>query len=279
MRPSVQAAWPVVAREHEGALPFMYLDTVSKVTAGIGTLLDDGSGQPPESCMSLPWTTVDQGVERVATRAEIASAWAVVKSRTDLAPRGGYAFRDVTTLRLDDRTIDGLLTAKTLEFWSVLSAQLVDLEEWPADAQLALIDMAYQLGPRFMGPRWPNFTAAAHASDFAACADHCSVRQASVERNTHRKRLYRNAATVVELGIPPAKLWDRLTPEREDDMPLTDADLLAIRKIVAEELVEILPEIWRSGAVDILKAPTAANPNNKLTPATVLEELRRKALG
>ena len=272
MHPSMSEAWPRVAREHEGAVHWLYLDTVHKVTAGIGTLLDDGTGTAPDSCLSLPWWT-ESGLP--ATRAQIASAWQVVKSRTDLAPRGGYAFRDVTTLRLDDRTIDGLLMARTREFWSVLSAQLVNLEEWPADAQLALMDMAYQLGPRFMGDRWPSFTAAAHSSDFLKCSQHCSVRQASAARNAARIRWFQNAAQVEFLNLDPSVLWDDETPKEDTAVALSESDLLKIRAIVNEELSDVLPEIWRSGKVDILKAPTASNPGNLLTPASVLEELRR----
>lgn len=213
MHASVQTAWPRVAREHEGVVPWLYLDSVEKVTAGIGTLLDTGTGKAPESCLSLPWTT--QG--RRATRAEIASAWLLVKSRTDLAPRGGYAFRDVTTLRLDDRTIDGLLMARTREFWSALLSQLPDLEGWPADAQLALIDWSYQVGPWALGPKWPSFTAAAHSADFAKCAQHCSVKQANAARNGARIRWFQNAAKVEALDLSRSKLWDKATPERKDE--------------------------------------------------------------
>jgi GH24 family phage-related lysozyme (muramidase) len=209
LHPSVSDAWPALAREHEGVCPYPYLDTVAKVTVGIGTLMDDGTGTPPAPFLALPWT-IDG---RAATRAEVSSGWLLVKSRTDLAPKGGGAFRDITKLRIDAKVIDGLLMAKTREFWSVLSAQLPGLERWPADAQLALLDMSYQLGPRFMGTRWPNFTAAAHAEDFAGCAAHCAVRQASAARNDRRKRLFTNAACVVELGIDPAILWDARTPE------------------------------------------------------------------
>lgn len=238
MRTSVAAAWPAICSEHEGRLDWLYLDTRGLVTTGIGFLMDDGTGTAPEACLSLGWT--DQG--RPATRAQIASAWRVVKARTDLAPRGGFAFRDVTSLRLPGQVIDALLRAKTLEFWSVLAAQLVNLETWPADAQLALLDMAWQLGPRFLGSKWPNFTAAAHASDFARCSEHCSVRQASAGRNGDRIRWFRNAAQVVELDSARGVLWDTETPTKEDDdMAMTPEERQALIDDIAEEVIQRLP--------------------------------------
>jgi GH24 family phage-related lysozyme (muramidase) len=253
----------------------MYLDSVGLVTSGVGALLDDGKGRAPAACLALPWT--DGG--HLASQVEIITAWDRVKARQDLAPRGGSAFRDVTTLRISEQTINGLLTAKTLEFWSVLSAQLVDLEEWPADAQLGLIDLSYQVGPRFLGPAWPNFTRAAHARDFPGCAENSAVRQASVERNGHRKRLFTNAAQVDALGIDPAVLWDRTTPVKEDEV-LSDDDIRRIAKAVAAEIkapsaAAIAAEVLsRDGLIDNVNIhPTGGD---QVTLATALEELHRK---
>jgi hypothetical protein len=212
VHPSVSAAWPKVAREHEGVCAWPYADTRGLVTTGIGSLFDDGTGTPPEAFLALPWTS--GGVP--ATRAAIASGWLLTKARTDLAPRGGYAFRDVTTLRLDAATITRLLMERTQAFWAILGDTLPNLEAWPADAQLSLIDMAYQLGPRFLGSRWPNFTAGAQAGDFARCAQNCSVSQASGARNAFRIRGFTNAARVVSLGLSPSRLWLDETPEGDE---------------------------------------------------------------
>ena len=213
MHASVAEAWPTVAREHEGVMSHAYLDTVEKVTVGVGSLFDDGTGKPPDVFLALPWTVGG----KPAPRAVNAASWLAVKARTDLAPRGGSAFRDVTAIRLDAQTITDLLMERTGQFWDILAATLPDLEQWPADAQLALLDLGYQLGPRFLGPRWPNFTAAAHAGDFAKCGDHSAVRQASPGRNERRERWFDNAALVVELDIDRKRLWLDETP-KEDKM-------------------------------------------------------------
>jgi hypothetical protein len=210
LHPSVSAAWPTLAREHEGSFRWPYLDHLGNVTVGIGLLIESG-GKPTEECLRLPWM-VDG---RPATRVLIVAGWEAVNARTDLAGRAGQ-FEKVSRLRIDDQTIDAALAVKTREFWSILTAQLVDLEEWPADAQLALLDMAYQLGPRFMGPKWPIFTAAAHSSDFIKCSQNCSVRQASEARNGARIRWFQNAAQVEFLNLNPERLWDNETPKEPD---------------------------------------------------------------
>jgi len=245
---SVEQAWPALAREHEGSYPWMYLDPVGLITVGIGLLLEH-AGQPTEECFGLPWTIDEQS----ATRAQIAAGWQSVNAHSELIgqPR---AFATISHLRLDDQTINAALVTKTREFWSVLRSQLPDLEQWPADAQLSLIDMAYQLGPRFLGPNWPNFTAAAHADDFATCALHCSVRQASATRNARRRRLFENAAQVVALGLDPSHLWDQTNPE--EDMTLTDEQIQQI----AEKLADIIePQIEAAVAAQLArqKPPTA----------------------
>jgi hypothetical protein len=213
MRSSVQTAWPNFVTFYEGRLSWLYLDTKSLVTTGVGFLMDDGTGHAPDACLRLPW--IYQGV--AATRLQIGDAWDRVKARTDLAPRGGYAFQNVTTLRLPEQAIGALLTAKTLDFWSILSATLPALEQWPADAQLALMDMAWHMGPRFLGSKWPNFTAAAHAEDFAGMAEHCQTANRS-PRDARHVRLFSNAAVVTKLGLDPERLWDDVTPKQEENM-------------------------------------------------------------
>jgi GH24 family phage-related lysozyme (muramidase) len=289
MHSAVEQAWPAVAREHEGVVHWPYLDTVNKVTVGIGLLIE-ADNQPTEECFSLPWTVDGQP----ATRAQIAAGWAAVNSHTELA---GHAtqFETVSRLRLSDQAINGALMAKTREFWSDLTSQLVNLEEWPADAQLGLLDLAYQLGPWFLGASWPNFTAGAHASDFIRCASNCAVRQASAERNTHRSRLFRNAALVVGYQLDPARLWDTEVPQ-EDDM-LTDAQITQLAEKVAD-IVAPQVEAAVTAQLKTVKAPPTpaaiaaavldsaasdvipvAGTRGKVRPKTALSEIHKAVTG
>lgn len=223
MRPSVAAAWPGHAALYEGRLNHMYLDTLGLVTTGIGYLIDrEGGATPPPSALALPWLTAS-GAR--ASQESIAAEWKAIKARTDLARLGGRAFAAVAVLHLDWSTVDGLLGPKTATFWARLALSLPSLEAWPADAQMAALDLAWQNGPAFLDSkladgawRWPNMRAALLARDFTAAAlavpdprpdagddDHG-------DRAEYRKRLFRNAARVVALRLDPAVLWDTKTP-------------------------------------------------------------------
>ena len=223
MRPSVAAAWPGHAALYEGRLNHMYLDSKALVTTGIGYLIDrEGGTTPPSSALALPWLTAS-GAR--ASQESVVAEWKTIKARTDLARLGGRAFAVVAALHLDWSTVDGLLGPKTAEFWARLALSLPSLVAWPADAQMAALDLSWQNGPAFLDLKrpdgsyvWPNMRAALLARDFTAAAlavpdprpdagddDHG-------DRAEYRKRLFRNAVRVVALRLDPAVLWDTKTP-------------------------------------------------------------------
>lgn len=222
MRAAVAHAWPGFCTAWEGRLDHMYLDTKGLVTTGTGNLIDDGSGHPPPSALALPWLT------KAGARADqptVAAEWRQIKARDDLSHRGGYAYAKVATLHLAQADLNALLAVKTGQFWAALASQLAGLEAWPADAQLALMDMAWHMGPHFLGAGWPRFTKAARAADYAGMAAACST-AAKTPRDGHHQRLYRNAAQVRALHLNPETLWnDRAPaivpprPPKDDDMP------------------------------------------------------------
>lgn len=192
MRTTTEATWPDFISTWEGRVPFLYLDTQKLATFGLGIMVDTGSGMTAFG-LSQPWR--DKNDHRVSD-ATIRAEYDRIHAREDLAPKGGFAFRTVATLRLDDAAIDRTLQQKTDESWGQLRSVLPELEGWPADAQLALANMAWNLGPRFLGPRWPNFTRAAKAGDFAKCAVHC-LRAVQAKRDFRNRLLFLTAAAVV----------------------------------------------------------------------------------
>jgi GH24 family phage-related lysozyme (muramidase) len=206
VRASAAAAWPAFCTSYEGRCTWLYLDTLRLPTTGLGhrvfTIAD---------MVALPW----QKGDRPATDAEKRTEWTRIGNRTDLAPKGGYAYRSVATLHLTDATVDDLLTKDTPAYWDPLVKVLPDLEQWPADAQLAIIDMSYNLGAYFLGSKWPNFTKAAKAGDFTGCAVSC-LRAVKAPRDYRHQRLFTNAATVAMLGADPDTLWDTRTPSLPD---------------------------------------------------------------
>jgi GH24 family phage-related lysozyme (muramidase) len=207
MKASVRAAWPAFAKTFEGRVPTMYLDTKGLVTTGTGNLIDS-----IHDAQSLPWLTKD---DKRATPAQIEAEWRQMKARQSSKSLGGFAFVKWATLHLDETAINTLLLDKTDEFWDRLAQSLPSLSTYPADAQLALLDLAWQNGPAFLDSKkdgkyvWAGTRAAVLAQDWKAAAGHVPGTGARADR---RKRLYTNAATVKAKGLDYEVLWDTRTP-------------------------------------------------------------------
>ena len=208
MHPTVTAAWPAFCTGFEGRCSWMYLDVKRKVTAGVGNLLPS-----LDAARGLPWLTASG---QTASSAEVEREWDAVRARAELAPRGGFAYQHLAALHLDDAAIDRLLLDRTEEFWARLLRSVPDAETWPADAQLATLDLAWQNGPAFLESRdaggswvWPGTRAALLAQDWAAAATHVP---GDGRRADRRRRLFTNAAAVARLDLDHARLWDTTTP-------------------------------------------------------------------
>lgn len=214
MRASVRDAWPAFCSGWEGRVEHMYLDTLGLVTFGIGRKIDDNNTISTYG-LTRPWR--DAGGSLVL-ESDIREEWLTIKSHTELAFKGGYAFKSVASLHLLGIDIDEALMDTTATFWATLQRSLPALESWPADAQLALMDMAYHMGPNFLGSKWPNFTAAAKSYDFAGCAQSCQTAKRTPRDQAHVK-LFTNAAAVVYAGLSLEVLWGTTQVPTVDALP------------------------------------------------------------
>jgi GH24 family phage-related lysozyme (muramidase) len=185
-------AFPEFTARLEGKVRWMYLDILGLVTTGLGCLID-----PLSLAVDLPWKT-KQG--QAATRAEIVSEWTTVKEMTTLAKLGHKIAERYTRLRL---TEDGIaeLAKRRLEsnedhFRKVWPAW----DEFPADAQLAIMSMGWAMGAWFTRT-FKTFVAAVSKQDWAAAQQHCHIRETGnagiIPRNKLNKRLFLDA------GNPP----------------------------------------------------------------------------
>lgn len=174
-------------------MPFMYLDVKGLVTTAIGNLIDT-----PDDALSLPWVT-ETG--KPATKDQIKAEWSYVKSRQDLKMRGGMAYKKITALRLTDAGIQEVVSRTLDRMDNHLSGRFPQYPNWPADAQLATLSMAWACGPAF---RFPLLEKALKASDFALAAAHCKMSEVGnpgvAPRNVKNRELYLSAA-----GLLPAK--------------------------------------------------------------------------
>lgn len=218
MWPAVRTVFPEWSTQFEGRLPYMYLDRrkdeagnpAPVVTTGIGNALFSIGAS-----LVLPWKRRNDG--SAATSLEIATAYQAVEARKDLAEKGGRAFADVTSIYLDDDAIDHLVDAKLSSNELVLVSRFPDFAQWPADAQLGALSMAWMMGPRFA---FPKFAAAAREGEFETCAVECFVPHADPLRNNANEHLFLSAARVLDAGLPRDRFLDGAMPITPQKSPI-----------------------------------------------------------
>ncbi len=184
----------------EGRVPFLYCDHLGLVTIGVGNLIDASPNPAPWApALGLPLKHID-GTH--ATVDEVKAAWHAVKARTDLTQRGGMAYRSVTDLRLSERDIDALVSTKLAQVgrqletrWPVAHGSM-GFVDWPADAQLAAVSMAWAMGDAGF-KRFPRFSAFMRIGDFTGAATECLMQP---DKGTLKQRNKDNAVMLVNAG-------------------------------------------------------------------------------
>lgn len=198
MRQSVRDYFNTFSEKFEGRLSFMYLDVKGLVTTGVGNLID-----PIGTALLLPWVHKSDGSP--ASADEITQEWNDVKSHTEMAPQGGGAFGSMTQLMLVQESIDNLVLSKLDENERYLKGRFPQYDNWPADAQLGLLSMAWAMGPGFNFPRFES-SINARPPDFDKAAIESHMNDAGnpglVPRNAANTLLFRNASSVVTRGMP-----------------------------------------------------------------------------
>jgi hypothetical protein len=199
MHPSAQAAWQTFITRYEGNIAHMYLDTKGLVTIGIGNLID-----PVSAALGLPFqfkasNRIRAAPGRVATQKEIEAEWLSLKnnpSRTTLTRRGAVSCIGLTDLELIPADRQRLFDRVTSEHEIQLVTYFSDFRQWPGDAQLGLMAMAWGLG-KYFPPKFPNFSAECRNKDFDTAASQSSISSWRPERNQASKRCFGNAARVI----------------------------------------------------------------------------------
>ena len=169
-------------KQFEGCIPWMYRDTVGKVTVGVGLMLPD-----PQAAQSLPFLAGS----RPATPQEIAAEFA----RVDALPTGHPAifYKSPNSLELPPQTIDAKLTAVLEAFESSLRANLPHYDTFPGPVKMALLDMIYNLGPEGLFRGFPHLIAAIEAGAWTQAAECCLRRGPSPARNAWTRQQFLNA--------------------------------------------------------------------------------------
>lgn len=159
-----------VAVKFEGEVDHFYLDTVGKVTIGIGCQVFDPTRLPMvirATGMSAP--TADALAEYAAVR------------RMEPAKKASF-YRKSTRLYLPVSGIDALFNERLALAKRGLSAKF-KLDALPLPAQLALVDMSFNLGSRGLIEKFPKFCNAVVAGDWQTAAAECDRNGIQAERN------------------------------------------------------------------------------------------------
>jgi hypothetical protein len=183
----------------------MYLDIKGLVTTGMGNLID-----PVEAALRLTWHAGDG---TTATPDAVRHEWSRIKSDLALAHLGAQAARRVATLLLDAADIDTLIIDKLDHDEAILKANpaFAAFDDWPADAQLGLLSMGWAMGPGF-GSRFPRFSTACAAGDFATAARDCAISTTGNPGVARRNAANRQAFLLAANARDPATLRSRIPP-------------------------------------------------------------------
>jgi GH24 family phage-related lysozyme (muramidase) len=158
----------------EGCVPWMYRDSVGKVTVGVGLMLPDAA-----AACALPFQAA--GGSAAATAEQIAAEFA----RVDALAMGKLPsfYRAAGSLELPQAVMDAKLSAVLTGFEATLRAKLTGYDALPDGVKMALLDMAYNLGPAGLLEGYPKMIHAVETGAWALAAAQCAREGINAARN------------------------------------------------------------------------------------------------
>src|ERR1700719_2539623 len=169
-------------KEFEGCVPWMYRDTVGKVTVGVGLMLPDAG-----AAEALPFVLG----ARAAAPEEIAAEYTRVDAMA--MGRASAFYKTPTSLVLTQQTIDAKLISVLEGFEADLKAQFPHYDTLPDGVKMALLDMIYNLGPAGLFKGFPHLVTAVQTGAWAQAAEHCTRRGPAPARNSWTQQQFLSA--------------------------------------------------------------------------------------
>jgi GH24 family phage-related lysozyme (muramidase) len=169
----------------EGRIPYMYQDVLGLVTIGLGCLID-----PVTMAVTLPFYRKSDN--KLATVDEIRQEWNLIKNDKTLASKGHLAAKKIATLYLKQEDIDKLANKRLLLFEQELKKVFLDWDNFPANAQLAILSMTWAIGSLFY-KEFPKFTKFCNNKSWWEASTECKMREEGnaglIPRNETNKKL------------------------------------------------------------------------------------------
>jgi GH24 family phage-related lysozyme (muramidase) len=170
----------------EGSVPHMYRDTLGYVTVGVGNLVHDGL-----DAVSLPFL-VDGA--RPATPKEIGDDFLRVIALAKGMPASKYRAPNPPRVELSQASIDSLLTNRLeREFLPGIRRLLPDFDGYPAPAQSALVDIAFNCGVSGLST-FSHLLEACRKRQWLSAAHSCHRKTSREERNQWCQERFEEAA-------------------------------------------------------------------------------------
>lgn len=187
----------------EGRVPTMYCDCLGLITTGVGNLINT-----PSEAEALPWKLHD------GSRADLADVRADWNKLHDGAQH--YAklkwtvYANTMRCHLEDAAIDALVRRTLAANEVTLRKRFDQWDSFPADAQLAIMSMAWAVGAGFYA-KFPMLSRCIDAQDWDGCIANCKIREEGnpgvVPRNAANRFCFHNAALVKKLGVDTDTLY------------------------------------------------------------------------
>lgn len=168
IRQSVIDIFPTFTAPLEGKVLWPYQDILGLVTIGYGCLID------PSALASTVQDWMLEGKSDLPTPPQVVHEWGKVKAMPKAMHFARY--QDSCRLRLSLAGVDELLQARMQLFEGTLSYYFPDWDTFPADAQLAIMAMAWACGAGF--PKaFTNFAGFVLERDWANAAKCAKIRE------------------------------------------------------------------------------------------------------
>lgn len=188
---------------YEGRVDHLYLDSVGKVTVGVGHLLPD---RDAVAFIDL-YTAQNGATGALATLSEKRDEY----DRVAAQPIGYRAswYRSAARLVMLDADISTLRDNHVRSFYRELQSIYMtskgcaeDFDRFPETAQMALFDLIFNLGATRLVTIFRNLDQAIRGSDWRAAAAESHRPQVSAARNLYVRQLFLSAAGVLPACIP-----------------------------------------------------------------------------
>ena len=169
--------------QFEGSIPWMYRDTVGKVTVAVGMMLPGAL-----AACELPFLIGGRPASAAEIAAEFARVEALPMGRPALFYRGPNGAHSNPELAQSE--IDALLRKILTDFEAELCAYLPSYDSFPENVKLALLDMAYNLGPAGLMHGYPQLLKAVRSANWAQAAAACYRRGPGAARNEWTRQMF-----------------------------------------------------------------------------------------